>query len=106
MLLASAIAARLPDADATDAARALAEDGARMRARDRMRAHHALWQATGGAEHARAAREILDELCALAPETSRQAMLHDVPLHRAIAAADDGGRRPGETSPESPTVAG
>ncbi len=68
---------------------ALKSHGPRMRVRDRMEAHFELWRATKKAEHRNEAQRLLAHLLEHAPESCREAMLTNVPLHAAIHSATE-----------------
>jgi hypothetical protein len=53
--------------------------------RDRMEAQWLLFRAMGDAARLAAARTHLDDLVAHAPPECREAMVENVPLHRAVA---------------------
>jgi tetratricopeptide (TPR) repeat protein len=53
----------------------------------RMEAQFVLWKAGAGAEFLAEAKRLLDHLAAHAPDTHKESVLKNVPLHRDIAAA-------------------
>jgi serine/threonine protein kinase/tetratricopeptide (TPR) repeat protein len=95
--LAAVYRAALPGGDAAAALASFAANESRMMLRERMEARWLLARVTGDASHAAEARRLLDQLVANAPPECREAMVRDVPLHRAVAESGDapeGARRP------------
>jgi tetratricopeptide (TPR) repeat protein len=78
--------ARLGRADAGEATKMLTAKADLIGVPDRMEIHHVLWRVTGEAEHLEAARRMLLDIRANAPEADRATIMTEVPLHGDILA--------------------
>ncbi|MDH3592401.1 MAG: tetratricopeptide repeat protein, partial [Planctomycetota bacterium] len=90
-VLVRASLALLPGGDVHAARAAFEQHGHSLALRSRMRACFLLWKATHDRDYLGKARDVLAGLVEHAPERFRETMIKNVPLHREITAACDGG---------------
>jgi len=88
--------ALLPGGDAEDALAAFTENEERLEASDRREARYLLWRATSDRAHLEEAKRLLDELVAHADADTRESMLTNLRVNRAIMAAWTGESGDGE----------